>query len=81
MSVRTSQRRARRSRPCDGCGKTIPRDATYLEHRASPHTPGLDNPTWVAKSECLTCAGRAGRREDQAPEDFMVPLFDAEAIA
>lgn len=81
MSTTTTERRARKAKVCAGCGETIKAGAVYLEHRAAPFTRGLDNPTWQTKVECLACAGRLGRRSDQAPEDFMVPLIDLEHIA
>jgi hypothetical protein len=52
----------------------------YLEHRMAP-SRRLGNTTWLVTAECLACAGRLGRRSDQALEHFAVPLFDDEGIA
>ena len=79
--IASTMRRAATSKVCAGCGETVPRGASYLEHKAPPGTRGLGNADWQTRVECLACAGRLGRREDQPPEDFMVPLFDPEAIA
>lgn len=79
-AIVSTQRTARTSKTCAGCGETIPAGADYLEHKAPPHTRGLGNPDWWTKHECMACAGRLGR-DNRAPSDFMVPLFDAEGIA
>jgi hypothetical protein len=79
--IRTTERRARKSYSCEGCGERIAAGAVYLEHRVPAFFGRLGNTTPLVKRECLACAGRLGRRSDQPPEDFMVPLFDAEPIA
>ncbi|MBN9325946.1 MAG: hypothetical protein BGO38_06900 [Cellulomonas sp. 73-145] len=79
--VVSTERRARKSHTCDGCGERIAAGAVYLEHRAPAHFERLGNTTPLIRHECLACAGRLGRRSDQAPEDFMVPLFDPDGVA
>ncbi len=76
----TVERVARRVKHCDGCNERIlPRDS-YLEHRMPP-SRRLGNTTWLVRNECLACAGRLGRRADQALEHYATPLFDVEPIA
>lgn len=79
--VVTTERRARKTHTCDGCGERIKRGAVYLEHRVPAFFERLGNNTPLVKHECLACAGRLGRRSDQAPEDFMTPLFDVDGVA
>lgn len=79
--ITSTKRVARTTKACDGCGEPIKAGGAYMEHKVPPHHPSLRNDAWLVKRECLACAGRLGRREDQPPEDFMTPLFDADAIA
>ena len=78
--IRTTEHRARTAKVCAGCGETIRKGAVYLQH-AAPPSRALGTTEWTYKAECLACAGRLGRRADQPPEDFMVPLFDADPVA
>lgn len=80
MGVRSRERRARKARRCDGCGSLVRAGEVYVEHAMAP-SRSLGNTTWLLKTECRACAGRLGRLSDSAPEEFMTPLFDAEAIA
>ena len=74
------ERVARRVKHCDGCGERILINDRFLEHRMPPNRR-LGNTTWLTTNECLACAGRLGRREDQSLEHFATPLFDVEPIA
>jgi hypothetical protein len=59
--TRTTPRKARRLRRCDGCkGQIIP-GSRYLEHVASPDHEDLGNVTWWRLAECGECAERYGR--------------------
>jgi hypothetical protein len=79
-TVTTTERVARKAHRCDGCGEGIKPGDKYLEHRYAPNrSRGRDE--WQTKTECLACAGRLGRRSDQALEHYATPLFDPEAIA
>lgn len=76
----STERTAAKRKHCDGCGEEILRGDRYLEHRQPPNR-AIGNNVWLTKVECLACAGRLGRRADQALEHFATPLFDAEGIA
>ena len=76
----STERTAQKHKRCDGCGEHVLPGDRYLEHRFQPNRQ-VGNNVWLTKVECLACAGRLGRRSDQALEHFAVPLFDAEGIA
>lgn len=78
--ITSTERRARKSHTCDGCGERIAPGDMYLEHRMPPSRE-LGNTTVLVKHECFACAGRLGRRSDQALEHHATPLFDVEGIA
>lgn len=63
MSLRrTTMRRSRRHRRCDGCKGPIEPGERYAEHVAAPDPYGeLGNTTWWRLAECSHCCARYGR--------------------
>lgn len=76
----TTERVARKTHRCSSCDGRIRAGDKYLEHRMPP-SRRLGNTTFLTTAECLACAGRLGRRSDQALEHYATPLFDPEGIA
>ncbi len=79
--VVSTERVARKRHTCDGCGAPILPGDTYLEHRVPAFFEDLGNNTPLTKHECFPCAGREGRRTDQALEHHATPLFDLDGVA
>lgn len=58
---RTTVRRSRRHRRCDGCKGPIEPGERYAEHVAAPDPHDLGNVTWWRLAECSECCARYGR--------------------
>lgn len=69
---RTTPRRSRKERRCEGCRGRIGRGAFYLEHVIAPGHEDVGNVGWWRSPECAECAERYGRpilAGHAAPED------------
>lgn len=59
---RSTPRRSRRHRRCDGCKGEIQPGDRYMEHVAAPDPMGeLGNVSWWRLAECAPCCERSGR--------------------
>mgnify|MGYP006935514237 FL=1 len=59
---RTTVRRSRRLRRCDGCKRPIERGEVYAEHVAAPDPFGdIGNSHWWRLTECAPCCAQMGR--------------------